>query len=246
VSTRDRECSDHRVSIRGASSCNECLHYLTYAAALHWHSVDDQTSRITPIAATPLLRARANFFRKLLARLRPHLQVHLARPIISPAPRSIGDLPGLKHTACSRYHCGRLLPTLSRPTMARRAYLLSSCRVHVYHWLSHTSETHAVSGDSFRVSQAIGNSNSVRARSRCSQTAESTASSCPTTRVTPSNSAQKNNHRKGQQSSDLPRRCKEYTQPRNLQHETASHTPAFACLKQLACTSDEVPARKMR
>jgi hypothetical protein len=61
-------------------------------------------------------------------------------------------------------------------------------------------------------------------------------------RATPSlNSAQKNNHRKGQQSSRLRRRCckwqKPRPKPRKLQHDFCSHTPAFSpvCLILLAC-----------
>jgi len=85
--------------------------------------------------------------------------------------------------------------------------------------------------------------------SRCSQTFMFTrvdrprrhAYAPPRSNAISLNSAQKNNHRKGQQSPNAAN-GKDYGEPRNPQYEFCSHTPAFsACRSQLSSSS--VPHR---
>jgi hypothetical protein len=203
VSTRDSQCTYRRVSTRGVGG------YTRVVVLLYVHSdcLGRENCFKDEPADTQSRHASAQtgdeVFHKLLAQLSSCLSSISDSPNHQPRAQIHRRPAGTKTcTPCSkvnRYRCGRLLPAFSRPTLPKRAYLLLCCRVRGHHWLFDISETLACACDSSQgESSEIGNSSNVG--SKCSQTAESPGVVMPHHRVTPSDSAQKNNHRKGQHS----------------------------------------------
>ena len=162
----------------------------------------------------------------------------------SPAPRSIGDLPELKHVTCSyRYHCGRLLPAFSRPAMAKRAYLLlcmlsRACQLMTLQYIVYRVDACSDSSGTYRQQQrearrgpGVHRPPAVVVMSMPHQPSDAICGLC-----SEKQSQKRTTILRDTRLGDAAK-AKRLAQPRKVQHDFCSHTPAFlpVCLILLAC-----------
>ena len=163
---------------------------------------------------------------------------HLTRPITRPAPRSIGDLPGLKHVTCSvRYLPLRSPPTRPQPPSHGQAAVPASVLSRACPLMT-VSINRACTCILLKMSQSDAGSRETEGHggSRCSQTSSRRrhVHAPPAERLDAI--CELCSEKQSQKRTTILRdtrlgdaaKAKRLAQPRKLQHHFCSHTPAFS------------------
>lgn len=231
---RDINCTQHCHSTRGLASYTASLSCFTYTPRRHEEEIDSETGRLAQAIATPLRRRVMKFsvnFWPSYPPLTPQASYspnHQARAQIHrrPAgPKACYMQQSIPTTALASYP-----PSAAQLWLNGRTCFCAVACVSVDDCDMNDTHLHPPEGessDTYRQQQQRLTEGPGVHR----PPAVVVMPICPTRRATPSvNSAQKNNHRKGQQSSDtrLGGAAKQrLAQPRKVQHDFCSHTPAF-------------------